>query len=147
MNAEKRTELQSIARRFLIIFVPLALILTIIFALFYNTASNNHKELLKTQALDEAHSMAEAMKTQSQLVLSDLMFLSEQNELQQALDTAETINWEYLASEYLSFSVRKQIYDQIRFIDKKGMEIIRVDFNDGNPIIVPPDHLQLKVHA
>ncbi len=139
---KKQTEVQLIAKRFSIIFVPLVLILSIVFFLFYNTESNDHKELLKVEALSETNHMIGAMETQFQLVLSDLMFLSEQNELQRALETNETINWEYLATEYLSFSERKRIYDQIRFIDETGMEIVRVDFNYGNPVIVPPEQLQ-----
>ncbi|MEE9611701.1 MAG: cache domain-containing protein, partial [Desulfatiglandales bacterium] len=144
MSAEKQTELQLIAKRFFIIFIPLVLIVSIVFILFYNTESNNYKELMKKEAVNEMNHLDTAMKTQFQLVLSDLMFLSEQNELQQALDTAETMNWEDLASEYLSFSARKQIYDQIRFIDETGMEIVRVNFNDGNPVIVPREQLQSK---
>ena len=144
MSAGKPTEAKMIAKHFLIIFVPLVLILSIILFLFYNAESNNHKELVKNEASAEINHMTEAMKTQFQLVLSDLMFLSEQNELQQALDINETIDWGNLATEYLSFSARKQIYDQIRFIDETGMEIVRVDFNDGNPVIVPHDQLQSK---
>ncbi len=144
MSAGNQTEAKMIAKRFLIIFVPLVLILSIILFLFYNAESNNHKELVKNEASAEINHMTAAMKTQFQLVLSDLMFLSEQNELQQALDTNETINWENLATEYLSFSARKQIYDQIRFIDETGTEIVRIDFNDGNPVIVPHDQLQSK---
>ncbi len=144
MSAEKQTEVQLIAKRFSIIFIPLVLILSIIFFLFYNTEANNYKELLKTDTLNEATHMVAVIKTQFQLVFSDLMFLSEQNELQRALDTNETLNWENLAAEYLSFSAKKQIYDQIRFIDETGMEIVRVNFNDGNPVIVPHEQLQSK---
>ena len=99
MSAEKQTEVQLMAKRFFIVFVPLVLILSIVFFLFYNTESNNYKELLKVDTLNEANHMTAAMRVQFQLVLSDLMFLSEQNELQQALDTNETINWENLATE------------------------------------------------
>jgi signal transduction histidine kinase len=120
------------------------LILSIVFFLFYNTEANSYKELVKKEASNETNHIIAAMNNEFRLIFSDLMFLSEQNELQQALDTNETINWEDLASEYLSFSASKQIYDQIRFIDETGMEIVRVDFKDGNPIIVPHEQLQPK---
>ncbi len=135
---------RRVAKRFFIIFIPLVLILSIVFFLFYNAESNNSKELMKKEGTNEINHLVEAMNIEFRVIFSDLMFLSEQNELQQALDTAETINWEDLASEYLSFSARKQTYDQIRFIDDTGMEIVRVNFNYGNPIIVPREQLQPK---
>lgn len=79
-----------------------------------------------------------------QLLVSDLMFLSEQNELQEMLGSGEAVWQDSLATEYLSFSTRKRLYDQIRFLDETGMEVIRVNFNNGDPYIVPDDQLQSK---
>ncbi len=52
----------------------------------------------------------------------------------------------------LSFSERmitrivknKRIYDQIRYIDEKGNEIIRIDLEDDEPVVYKGDHLQNK---
>jgi hypothetical protein len=49
-----------------------------------------------------------------------------------------------VAKEYLEFSHQKQRYDQIRFIDDTGMEKVRVNFNNGTPVIVPENGLQPK---
>ena len=38
-----------------------------------------------------------------------------------------------LAHDYLSPSLRKGIYDQIRFIDENGKEVVRVNYNNGRP--------------
>lgn len=43
-------------------------------------------------------------------------------------------------------SHRKEIYDQIRYLDIKGNEVIRINFNDGVPTIVPKEALQNKLH-
>jgi GAF domain-containing protein/HAMP domain-containing protein len=47
--------------------------------------------------------------------------------------------------EFLAFAQARQIYDQIRFIDAGGNEVIRVNTNaDGISRIVPEDELQNK---
>lgn len=49
-----------------------------------------------------------------------------------------------MAREYLAFSRQKRKYDQIRFIDDKGMEKVRINFNSGNPAILPESQLMPK---
>jgi len=45
---------------------------------------------------------------------------------------------------FLSLSRYKGIYDQIRILDKTGMEILRVNLEHESPILVPNDQLQFK---
>lgn len=49
-----------------------------------------------------------------------------------------------LTAEYLNVSLHRGLYDQIRLIDENGMEIVRVNFNNGLPAVVPQDELQNK---
>jgi len=48
------------------------------------------------------------------------------------------------SQEFLYFSEKKGIYDQIRFLSADGMEIIRINYNEGQPHIVGQDQLQNK---
>ncbi|KJG17124.1 sensor domain-containing diguanylate cyclase [Photobacterium angustum] len=43
-------------------------------------------------------------------------------------------------------SQRKEIYDQMRYLDLEGNEVTRVNFNDGRALIVPSNELQKKKH-
>ncbi|MCK5344668.1 MAG: cache domain-containing protein, partial [Candidatus Heimdallarchaeota archaeon] len=85
-------------------------------------------------------------KIQSELssVVSDLMTLSDNTNLQGFLSTGDLKYLTALSENFYSFSKRKRFYDQIRFLNKTGMEIVRVNFNNGNPGIVPEDKLQNK---
>jgi len=49
-----------------------------------------------------------------------------------------------LSRIFLDFCKTKALYDQVRFLDETGMELIRVNFNQGQPYIVPKDKLQNK---
>lgn len=46
--------------------------------------------------------------------------------------------------QWLAFSNRKEIYDQIRFIDIDGNEIIRVNYNSSGAVLVDQSKLQNK---
>ncbi|MCP4639099.1 MAG: PAS domain S-box protein [bacterium] len=49
-----------------------------------------------------------------------------------------------LAQSYLTFSQTQGLYDQIRLLDERGLELVRVNFQDGRPAIVPVSELQKK---
>lgn len=54
------------------------------------------------------------------------------------------VSIEDIEQEWLLLSLLKRDYDQIRYLDKNGMEKIRVNYNNGNPYSVPKDKLQNK---
>lgn len=78
------------------------------------------------------------------LVVSDLMFLASQNELETFLESKTDTDRKKLEDEYLLFSRKKRIYDQIRFLDANGMEKVRVDYKNGNAAVVDESNLQNK---
>ncbi|MGF1911585.1 sensor domain-containing diguanylate cyclase [Vibrio kasasachensis] len=54
----------------------------------------------------------------------------------------------YLEKQWYISSLNSSRFDQLRFIDGKGQEIIRVDYPHGSehPFVVPPEQLQNKSH-
>ncbi|MBT4265659.1 MAG: PAS domain S-box protein [Deltaproteobacteria bacterium] len=79
-------------------------------------------------------------------ITSDLDVISDFHELRQLADSLQDHPTEELKGDFISFSIRKGHYDQIRFLDKSGNEIIRVNYNKGNPEIVPETRLLNKAH-
>ena len=53
-------------------------------------------------------------------------------------------NYGNVEEQWLAFSNRKMIYDQIRFIDLEGNEVIRVNYETDGAILVDKDDLQNK---
>ncbi len=138
---------RSLIKYFLIILVPLAVLFGITLTVFYNLETTNHSDFIKTEVFNIQEYQAGGITSELDTVVSDLMFLSEQNELTTMLKKEDEDTWRRaLSEEYFSFLKRKGIYDQIRFLDETGMEIIRVNFNDGSPGIVPDEGLQSKVN-
>lgn len=72
-------------------------------------------------------------------VVSDLLYINDSLQLCNGDN-----NYEDLERQWLAFSNRKKIYDQIRFIDLDGNEVIRVNYKDDGAEIVDRLNLQNK---
>ena len=76
-------------------------------------------------------------------VRSDLLFLAEQPSLDSLLRGDEDAR-EKIEHEYLLFARAKPLYDQIRFLDASGQEIVRVNRRGDTVEAVPQSSLQSK---
>ncbi len=140
---------KAILKQFWITFLPLSVLVGAVLFIIHHTESNAERTAI---LINERRNIDLQVKTAANdfnLIRSDLMFLSTQNELQSLLNQPGDQNESpelklAIAKEYLSMSKQKQLYDQIRFIDQTGKEIVRVNFNKGEPSIVPEEKLQVQ---
>ena len=116
-------------KRILITFLILLLPIFAIGVVIYHQGVRNNKTLLEIQSLANLNGQNEQIINEFTYVLSDLMFLAEQHQLQVFLDQSNKEHWQILVEEYRRFITRKKLYDQIRFLDETGMEMVRVNFN------------------
>jgi len=143
-NTTLPVNLWILIKRFLAIFLLFSGLTGIFLILLYYAEIRTNRIVIEDV---ESHSVDLQMRTITSdfnSIVSDLMFLSEQNDLQRMLESDEPEHRKALAREYLKFCERKGLYDQIRFLDETGMEAVRVNFNNGNPSIVPEEELQSK---
>jgi len=80
-------------------------------------------------------------------IVSDLLVLTSHADFTEMLNDSDNDLARHLyniSHEFLSFIDHKGIYDQLRFINMKGQEIIRIDLNDGSPRIITKEKLQNK---
>jgi len=106
---------------------------------------------ISTQFQQEAETVLKIEKTffsrDYNEVYSDLIFLAEQANLQSyTAQKKELSTISEIADTFLKFSQNKKRYDQIRYIDADGVEIIRVNYKNGNAAIIPTADLQNKLH-
>jgi len=110
----------------------------------YNLES---KDYLKRLELEERVNLKLQLKlitNNFETIISDLLFLSKQNELHRMINDNEQKYRSWMSNEYLELCRKKRIYDQIRYLNQTGMEIVRVNFNNGVPKIVEQSALQSK---
>ncbi len=71
---------------------------------------------------------------------SDLQFIN--NTVQQHFEKGG--DYEHLEELWLAYSNSRKVFDQIRYLDADGNEIIRVDYSPDGAFVVPQDQLQNK---
>lgn len=77
-------------------------------------------------------------------VSSDLKLLAGSFNLRQWLDQGSADTLYAVQQDMLSLAQVNPLFDQVRFLDAKGMERVRVDQNNGHPSLRPDDTLQDK---
>jgi len=95
--------------------------------------------------IEEAHHIQlqkEALSDDLRHIAYTLAFLRDQVGAHLSSTSKETIN--FFKFDLFSFINTSDLYDQIRLIDPSGMEVARVDYNNGQPSIVPEERLQFK---
>jgi signal transduction histidine kinase len=133
----------SVLRRLPAIFLPAALLTgAVVLALYLQELSSEHA--LYEQAADhQVDRQADILRREARFVGSDLLYLANQSVLAEFLAGRPGSRRE-LQAEYALFCRQRGVYDQIRYLDEKGRERIRVNFNSGRPAAVPQRELQSK---
>lgn len=136
---------RSVKLFFLIFFITGGVISGILMSIYFSTTRDD-LDRLKEREMYAVTLQYQVIKEIFSSLTSDVHFLSKQNELKAYLDREDDTELTLIATEYKEFSQGKRIYDQVRFIDKTGMERVRVNYNSGTPVVVPLEKLQSKAN-
>jgi len=134
----------SLFKGFLSIFVPLCVVFAVVGFIHYYTSYTAER---KTREASEALNVDLARRmivSDISSVVRDLMFLAEHIEQQHLLERPLLKLKREVSKEFLVFAEKKRLYDQIRFLDSTGMEVVRINYNGGKPQIVHKEALQNK---
>ena len=129
------------------VFLPVWCIVTLVTILFYRQQLNS----LRTDVLSEQRSSAFMITS---IVEDDLKVpFAELKRLVSDPATVDALNGDSsvkatakgrLAHSYLHLIAATELYDQLRIIDAAGNEVVRVDYRNGHPAVVPDGQLQNK---
>ena len=131
-------------RPFLLIFPLLALIPIAAISGYALWSNSTRLEFVERNERLTVDLQRNAVDARLQAVTKDLCVLAQQNELSHLLLDDRQQARRAMAAEYLALARHVDEYDQIRFLDEHGQEIIRVNHNDGAPVMVPDAELQDK---
>ena len=136
---------RAIFKRFLVIALLFAMLLVAAGIAHYYTERKLERFSIEFTESYNVAQAKEAIDNTLRGVVSDLAFLSKLNELRDLLDNPGNERaMQMLAKEFLSFSEMKRVYDQIRLLDSTGMEVVRINYEKGKPLIAPAGELQNK---
>ncbi len=134
----------SLRSKLLIGFVALALVpMLLAGGVIFLRAEQILEHRVSKELRAEVESAAEAMEVYLSGVARDVLSLARFLEQRLSLEK-NTKNWDALKDDFLRIVQAEQGYYQVRFIDPRGMEVIRVNNDRGQLSLVDPEQLQNK---
>ena len=121
--------MKSVAKLYLFHILPALTTLAVITVLIYSYEFRSQRDLIKNDEANALALMEQAISNTFYSAVSDLMVLSDLHELKAFIENSDTVK-KAAAKNFLIYSRNKKLYDQIRYLDEKGMEIMRVNFNE-----------------
>ena len=112
--------------------------------LLYLPAKESHRELLKQNESNLIKRERTVLESHVRRLTSDLMVLVRQRDLARLLATGDPVYRERVEQAFLSFSEFRRVFDQIRYIDQQGREVIRISLGPDGPFVEPEARLQDK---
>lgn len=142
--SQRLARLDPVLRNLLLLFVPWTLLIVLVGGLLYDRLLDARlAPLLQVQEATLSESL-NVLNRRLASVRDNLLFLSRQPLLLKALDSSSTVDSQVLAQLFEQFSSSARVYDQIRWIDERGQEQVRVEYSESQVKVVPPESLQNK---
>lgn len=129
-------------KSFLVCFIPLCAVFVLLVSFVAWDGSTTRLKVISGQQEYNLDKSISVLQEKIGNVVSDLLILSESPSLDAVF--AGTSSTDRLAEEYVLFAQRRIVYDQIRFLDMAGDEVVRVNYGGGVPYQVPGRDLQNK---
>ncbi len=135
-------------QRFLLIFLPLSLGFGVVVGVLYKMEMATDRRLVESNEVKNIEIQKQVAIDHFTVARSDINILAAQNELKDFLENNDSnvsraeVARKGIAQEYLTLATQVRDLDQVRFLDINGQEIVRVNFNDGQPKIVEESSLQ-----
>ena len=129
-------------KRTALIFLPLAAAAVAAAYLLYASQANAIRSSAQATDTRIADIARQRIDLTVASVTADASYLSEQDALRSYLAGGDTTSLGHLQAEYAAFARHRQYFDQLRFIDLSGREVVRVDRQGA--AVMPAAHDQLQ---
>lgn len=134
----------KVLRRTAAIFLPIAAALALIILAGINIDARFRRDVRELREKSRVELASEQIAQDFNDVGADLGLVANLPSLKTYLDTGSPMWKPELGKLFWQLAKEKQRYDQIRYLDNHGKEVIRINLNGGTPIIVPEADLQDK---
>src|SRR5262245_54647636 len=119
---------RAVTVRFLLMFAPLFVASGAVVGGLYWFRERNEQLLLEHNEEDHVKLLHEIIAADFKSVVSDLMILAQARTLEELIAKPGPQARQALAGDYRLFLERKRLYDQVRYLDADGMEIVRINY-------------------
>jgi PAS domain S-box-containing protein len=132
------------AKWLLLIWLPLILVLAVVLWLSYHTETTARMAITRADEQYTLQLASQTIASELATLRGDVLYLAQHASLHHWLQSGRAADRRRFADDLLHFARYRGLYDQIRFLDAHGREEVRINWNDGQPEIVPAGALQDK---
>ena len=140
----RKTDIKYIVRLFLFIFIPIAILNIGSVHLRYHTEFTQTQDLFRQDQEQYLNSVERFIDLQYEELYQDLFVLINATEMIDYTTLQIPENQQGIELLFLRIAQSKTSFDQIRFLDETGQELVRVNKGENKPILVSADGLQNK---
>ena len=134
----------AMLKRFLLIFIPVTLLLTATIYLFYQQEVGIELRMLKFREKNHTDLAQRRVDQMLKNVAAEILIQAQHFVLLNWPDQPRPEDLLSLTSEFVTFMRNKGVYDQARFLNVQGREVVRVNYGQGRITVIPGDELQDK---
>jgi PAS domain S-box-containing protein/diguanylate cyclase (GGDEF)-like protein len=134
----------KLIKYFCMIFLPLMITFLLTLFTVNNLQTQKNKQILMERESTIGKINKLNVQTIFNSVTADLKVIKDSNEINNYINNPTINTLTQLNEMFTRFSKNKTIYDQLRLIDTNGMEIARVNYDNGNANIIKGEKLQNK---
>ncbi len=134
----------TVAKKALLLFIPLAILVCVLFYTMHRRDTAHQLDLLLNNEAEFMELQALAVSDLVDSVIKDLRFLQSHPQVIRFMKRLDFDARHDVEQTLVAFTREKGLYDQVRLLDAKGMEILRVNYNKGHTSLVPRKLLQDK---
>jgi diguanylate cyclase (GGDEF)-like protein len=127
-----------------LVFIVLGFLYTAIFSLFCGFERKLAIRQYAEKSFENLDYMTALIHSHFDFIISDLTFLSRCNEVQKGFIEKKEFTRSVIETEFLKFSDSKKVYDQIRLLNEKGDEVVRINYDLDKSEVIPSNELQNK---
>ena len=136
--------LQALLKRFALIYLPIVMVLSIVLLSIFRLEEQRQLEIIKDRENNEIEIVKTRVTQDFEEVDSDLRVIKILPFLRHYLDSGSPAQRDELSKLFLGLAREKRHYDKVRYLNASGQEVIRINYNDGKPVIVPHEKMQDK---
>ncbi len=129
---------------FLVFLLGWGAALTGILSIYYQMQVGGQERALVEKVEHSLLLQRKMARTHFSMIISDLKFLAKDEVLQDYLADPSADNLSKINNEYLLFAENKRNYEQIRYLNDTGMEVVRINRNGDVAVCVAAEKLQSK---
>jgi len=138
---------RAVRRNLALLFLPLSLLIVLLAVLLYERLLDARLAPLLSEQQSILREGLGVLNRDLASMRGHLQFLIQQPALSRALETPSPNNRQALAEVMVTFASSARVYDQVRWIDERGDEQVRVEMGPAGAQLLPANQLQNMADA